>query len=76
MGAPMTARGHTDVLNIASWQRGKLENKKEKHKERGGTTGRVRKKKKASQMVRFTSHHSMSQVTPILFNYILQIRFF
>lgn len=46
MGAPMPARGHTDVLNIASRQRGKLENKKEKHKERGGTTGRARKKQK------------------------------
>lgn len=45
MAAPMTARGHTDVLNIASWQRGKLENKKEKHKERGGTRKSKKKKK-------------------------------
>lgn len=65
---------HTDVLNIASWQRGKLENKKGKTQRKGKNHRKSQKKKKnASQMVRFTSHHSMSQVTPMLFNYILQI---
>lgn len=52
-------------------QKGKTQRKGRNHRK-----SQKKKKKNASQMVRFTSHHSMSQVTPILFNYILQIWFF